>query len=298
MTTKTPEHKKPVLIGGIVLTVLLIAGLGGLYFWISSFTYVYTDDAAIAGNHVSVSAKILGRVQNLTVDEGAQVAKGQLLVQLDDSDLRAQENQVSTGLVSAEQNVALKKVDLRGAQDDFDRANAQFKSGFISREQYDHAKSALDTAKVQNSIAVAQMGNTRAQLGVIQTQLQNTRINAPISGFIAKRSVMPGEVVQPGQTIFLINDLRHIWITADYEETKIRLVHPGESAEVFIDAYPGRPLKGRVIQVGANIADPPFQISDSTKTTQKVPVKILLNKVPDSMVLLPGMSVETKIRIN
>jgi membrane fusion protein (multidrug efflux system) len=297
MKTKIEEHKKPVLTGGIVLSVILIAGLGGLYYWISTFKYAYTDDASIDGDHVSVSAKMLGRIRKLEVDEGANVEAGQLLAELDDADLRAQENQSNTGLVSAEENVVLKRVDLQKAQQDFERAEIQFKSGFISKEQYDHTKNALDSAKVQNSIAASEVSNNQAQLGVIQTQLQSTKILAPISGTIAKRSVMPGEVVQPGQVIFLINDLKHIWVTANFEETKIRLVHPGQSAEVYIDAYPHHPFKGRATQVAAKITDPPFQISDTTKTTQKVPVKILLDSAPDSIKLLPGMSVEVKIKV-
>lgn len=297
MPTKTPEHKKPILIGGIILAVLFTVGLGGLYYWINSFKYVYTDDASIDGDHVSVSSKMMGRIRSLTVDEGAKVTIGQLLAELDDSDLKAEETRDSTGLVSAEENVTLSKVNLKKAQDDFDRADLQFKGGVISKEQYDHGKSALDTAKVQYKISLDQVSNTRAQLGMVQTQLKNTRILAPISGIIAKRSVMPGEVAQAGQVIYLINDLNHIWVTANYEETKIRLVHPGQSVKIDVDAYPGRPLKGRVTQIAAKITDPPFQISDTTKTTQKVPVKILLDRVPGSMVLLPGMSVEAKIRV-
>ncbi|HBE80232.1 MAG TPA: hypothetical protein DDW65_21000, partial [Firmicutes bacterium] len=234
MKTKIEEHKKPILTGSIVLGIILIAGLGGLYYWISTFRYVYTDDASIDGDHVSVSAKMLGRIQKLEVDEGANVEEGQLLAELDDADLRAQENQSNTGLVSAKENVILKRVDLQKAQEDFERAAIQFKSGFISKEEYDHAKNAFDSAQVQNSIAASQVSNTQAQLGVIQTQLGSTKIFAPISGTIAKRSVMPGEVVQPGQVIFLINDLKHVWVTANFEETKIRLVHPDQSAEVDV----------------------------------------------------------------
>jgi membrane fusion protein (multidrug efflux system) len=298
MKTKTDDHKKPIVLGGIILLVLLIAGIGGLFYWISTLKYVETDDAAIDGNHVSVSAKMLGRIKNLLVDEGAKVEAGQLLIQLDDADLRAQETQSSTGLVSAQANVSLAKVTLKKAQDDFDRSDVQFKAGYVSKEQYDHAQSALDTSKVQYSIAVAQVNNTQAQLGVIQTGLLNTKIIAPISGIIAKRSVMSGEVVQPGQVIFLINDLHRVWVTANFEETKIRLIRPNESVEISVDAYPYHTIKGRVIQVGAAIVPPPFQISDTTKTTQKIPVKILFDRIPDSMALFPGMSVEAKIRVN
>lgn len=291
------EHKKPVVSGIIILGIIFMAGLGGLYYWMNSLRYVYTDKAAVDGDHVSVSAKILGRIQNLTVDEGDQVMKGQLLAQLDDIDLRAQENQASTGLVSAKQNVNLSQVNLKKAQDDFERTNAQFKSGFVSKEEFDHAKSALDSAKVQLAIAQAQVSNTQAQLGVIQTQLQDTQIVAPLSGSIAKRAVMKGEVVQPGVVIFLINDLNHTWVTANFEETKIRKIRLGQVAAVMVDAYPNHSFKGRVVDIAAKIMDPPFEISDITKTTQRVPVKILLDPFPKSLRLLPGMSVEVKIKV-
>jgi multidrug resistance efflux pump len=65
----------------------------------------------------------------------------------------------------------------------------------------------------------------------------------------------------------------------------------------MVDAYPNHPFMGRVVEIAAKIMDPPFQISDTTKTTQRVPVKILLDPFPKSMRLLPGMSVEVKIRV-
>ena len=104
--------------------------------------------------------------------------------------------------------------------------------------------------------------------------------------------------MQPGQTIFTINDLNDVWITANYEETTIRRIRVGQTVDINVDAYPYRSFKGKVIQIGSGIKPPPFEIGESTKTTQKIPVKILLTKIPDSVELLPGMSVETNIRVN
>ena len=72
-----------------------------------------------------------------------------------------------------------------------------------------------------------------------------------------------------------INNLNDVWVTANLEETKIRMIRPDEPVDINVDAYPGRSFKGKVIQVGSAIVPPPFEIGESTKTTQKIPVKIL-----------------------
>ncbi len=297
MKNETEAQRKPILIGGIILAVLVAAGLGFLYYWISELSYVSTDDAAVTGYQVAVSAKMLGRIRDLLADEGAKVAAGQLLVRLDDTDLRAQEAQAVTALNSARENLVLAKVNLDKTRQDFGRSKALLDTGVIPREQYDHAVKAVDAAQAQYAIARTQIDSSQAQLGVVRTQLANTQIVAPLAGTIAKRSALPGEIVQAGQAIFTINDLRHVWISANFEETKIRLIHLQQAAAITVDAYPGQPLAGRVVQIGANIIPPPFQIGDTTKTTQKIPVKIALGSVPDATPLVPGMSVEIKIKV-
>lgn len=292
---KTEEQKKPMVFARIILAVLVAAGIGFLVYWFIFSRYVSTDDAAIDGNHVSVSAKMMGRVRNLTVDEGATVTAGQLLVQLDDTDLQAQEVQATASLDYANQNLDLAKVNLDRTQADFDRTKTLMDTGNATKEQYDHAVKTLAASKVQYSISQAQVETAKAQLGIIATQLLNTKITAPISGTIAVKSVMPGEVVQPGQTIFTINNLDDVWITANFEETKIRMIHLDEPADINVDAYPFRTFKGKVIQIGAGIKPPPFEIGESTKTTQKIPVKLQLTRIPGAVSLLPGMSVEVNI---
>ncbi|HEX3044745.1 MAG TPA: efflux RND transporter periplasmic adaptor subunit, partial [Bacillota bacterium] len=223
---------------------------------------------------------------------------GQLLVQLEDSDLRAQEAQANASLNYAKKNLVLAKVNLDRAQDDLVRLKTLLANGNTTQEQYDHAAKAVETANAQYSIAQAQIDTANAQLGVIQTQLQNTRIVSPISGVVAKRNIKAGEVVQPGQAIFTINDPDHFWITANFEETKIRLIHTGQTVAITVDAYPDRKFTGRVDQISAAIVPPPFSIGETTKTTQKIPVKILFDKIPDGVSLLTGMSVEVKIKLH
>ena len=267
---KNEHQKKPVIIGGIILSIFIITGLAFLFYWIIFSGYEYTDDAAVDGIHVSISSKIMGRIKNLSVNEGDKVKIGDPLVQLDDADLNAQEAQAV--------------VILNKAKMDYQRQKNLYSMGSSTLEQYQNASNALESANAQDLI--------------IKTQILNTQITAPIYGIIAKRFFMTGDVVQPGQPIFTVNDVNQVWVVANYEETKIRKIKVGQTAVITIDAYPNESFKGKVELIYSGIVPPPFTIGESTKTTQKIPVKISFDKIPESRIILPGMSVETKIKVN
>jgi membrane fusion protein (multidrug efflux system) len=288
-------RKRPVLFGTLILILLVGTGLvlGSLWL-LDAINYVSTDDAAIDGDHVDVSAKMLGRIAKLTAQEGDKADPGQLLVLLDDTDLRAQEAQATASLNYAKRNVELSKINLDRAQSDADRARTLFGTGAMTKEQNDHAANALDAASAQYAIALAQVDTADAQLGVLENQLLNTRITSPISGVVAKKSLMPGDVVQPGQTIYSINDLDSVWVTANFEETKIGRIAIGAPVQINVDAFGGKAYAGKVVLIGAGILTPPFSIGDFTKTTQRVPVRISLDKRQSS--LIPGLSVEVKVK--
>jgi len=295
---KKKGRRAPIIVGALILLVLLGVGITFGTIWIlNSIKYVSTDDAAIDGDHVNVSAKMLGRIKSVLVEEGSKVEAGQLLVLLDDLDLRAQEMQAASSLNYTRENLVLARVNLDKTRDDFNRTNTLFKGAAATREQYDHAGRALETANAQYSIAQAQVDTANAQLRVIEAQLLNTRITAPISGTIAKKPLMPGELVQPGQTILSINDLQHLWVTANFEETKIGRIRVDDPVKITVDAYASYPFTGRVAQIGAAIVPPPFSIGEFTKSTQRIPIKIELENNTEDMVLLPGMSVEVKIEV-
>ncbi len=210
-------RKGPVVFGTVILIVLAGVGLVlGLRWLVDTINYVSTDDAAIDGDHVDVSSKMLGRISGLLAEEGDKVETGRLLVVLDDTDLHAQEAQASASLDYAKRNVALSKINLDRAQSDADRARILFGTGAMTKEQNDHAVNALEAAQAQYDIALAQVDTAGAQLGVIENQLLNTKIDSPIDGVVARKLMMPGDVVQPGQTIYTINDLDRLWITANF----------------------------------------------------------------------------------
>jgi membrane fusion protein (multidrug efflux system) len=194
------------------------------------------------------------------------------------------------------------------AREDFSRASAQYSDKVVTREQYDHARQALQMAEAQQEVAVSQVNTSRAQLGVVETQLQNMRILTPSTGVVARKWVMPGDIVQPGQPIYTLYDLGNLWITANFEETKLYSVRVGDSVEISVDAHPGVNFRGRVLLIGAAAASqfaliPPNNASGNfTKVTQRVPVKISIEapspgQKPERISLLPGMSAEVRIRV-
>jgi multidrug resistance efflux pump len=138
---------------------------------------------------------------------------------------------------------------------------------------------------------------------VAEVQNGDARIDvlAPSSGVIARRWVVTGDIVEPGQAIFTVYDLGNLWITANFEETKLPSLRVGEPVEIRVDAYKNRRLSGRVRTVGVATASEfslfPAQNASGnyTKVSQRVPVRIGLDAIP--VRLIPGMSVEVKIRI-
>ncbi len=306
---KTPGKKlhrrKRVLIP--TLLMLIVAAVVIVYWYNYLRGYVSTDDAVIDSDAVTISSKILGRIVALNADEGDSVKVGELLVQIDDSDLRSQEAQSRASLDYMQENVSVSRIALDRAKDDFDRASMQFKDRVITKEQFDHARKALEMAQAQLSVAQSQVKASQAQLAVVETQLGNTKIIAAASGVIARKWVVPGDIVQAGQPIFTLYNLSDVWVTANFEETKLASIHQGDSVEISVDAFPDQTFHGRVELIGAAAASqfsliPPNNASGNfTKVTQRVPVKIVLLKsdgdAPADHKLLPGMSVEVKIRV-
>ena len=298
-------RKKRVLIPFFIL--ILALAFGAWYWYKNLRNFVSTDDAYVDADRVSISSKVLGRLVLLTVDEGSRVKQGELLVRLDDTDLQAQVEQAKANLAFAQNSLPLAKVNLDRATDDFGRADLQFKGAVITKEQYVHAREALEGAKAEYGIAVSRIAVAKAQAGVVETQLQNMTIFAPFDGVVAKRWLMAGDVAQPGQPILTIYDTRLIWVTANLEETKLARVKLHEPVEVAVDTYAGRPFTGKVGLIGDYTAAqfsliPPNNASGNfTKITQRVPLRIFLDdRTPENRAaypLRPGMSVEIKIRL-
>jgi membrane fusion protein (multidrug efflux system) len=297
-------------------------------------SYYSTDDAYIDADRVAVSAKILGRIMTIYADEGDSVKTGELLVTIDSSDLYSQLLQAKAAFLQAssmieqakarfeldQKNETVQEINVSRASDDFDRASAQYDGKVISKEQYDHAKKTfesskamLDASKAQADVSKSQIGvaestakTSSAQISILETSLRNTRIFAPAKGRIAKRWLLPGDVVQPGQPVFTITRDSLFYVMAFFEETKVAGIHMGKNAEFTVDAFPGLKIKGKVLTVGSNTAAefsliPPNNASGNfTKVTQRIPIKISIDEIKNeskdpSFHFVAGMSVYVKI---
>jgi membrane fusion protein, multidrug efflux system len=291
----------------LILAIIGAAAAAWFYFT-NKRDYVSTDDATIDGSRVSVSAKMLGRIDGLEADEGDTVRQGQILFRLDPSDLLAQEVQAAASVALAHENIRLAKVSVERARADFERASAQFRDKVIPVEQFDHVRSEFESAQARLGIAAAQARAADAQLGIVRTQLRNSEIQSPMDGVIAKRWALPGDVVQPGQAVFSVNDMKTLWVIANLEENRLAAIHLNDRVKIRVDAYPGREFSGTVTRIGSNTAAqfsliPPNNAAGNfTKITQRIPVKISIEPSPGgetggTVRLMPGMSAEVKVKV-
>ena len=149
--------------------------------------------------------------------------------------------------------------------------------------------------------AEAQVQRARAALEQAQLNLQYTTVRAPVSGIVDKRSVEPGQTVQPGQPLFAIVMIDDLWVTANYKETQLRDMRPGQSATISVDAT-GKKYKGHVESIGGatgarfSLLPPENATGNFVKVVQRIPVRIAIEPNQDPQhTLRPGMSVEPTV---
>lgn len=192
------------------------------------------------------------------------------------------------------------------AQQEVDQAIAQARS---ANAQLAGAQKAASTRADQVQAAKTQVDSGEQQVKAAESELQAADINlgyaslaAPMAGTIAQKTVAPGNYVQPGTQLMAIVPLQ-VWITANYKETQLDLMRPGQAVQVKVDACPHARIEGRVdsIQRGAGqafaILPPENATGNYVKVVQRVPVKIVLDQVPRDCPLGPGMSVQPKVKV-
>jgi membrane fusion protein, multidrug efflux system len=403
---------------------VVIGAKYGVEYWIYTMTHVYTDDARVKGTMVSLSPEVSGLVRRIHVDEGKEVKKGMVLIEIDQSDYLTQLAQseaayeaVQTQLWEAQRDLDLQiqrqgselarakalvdakksklseaETDLalerdksknnileaeasykaglsrlkemehgvKAAESDLDRARKLYAEGIIATERRDQAQVAFDQAaarfasaregveqvKARHAAAIAsermvelhvrrvttlhaevqeteaayqlalanagvedlkrerikaleaKLKEEEAKVAAARLRLENTMIHSPIDGVVSRKRVEPGEMVQRGQPILVVNDPRDVWVLTNVKETYIRDVHVGSPVDVWVDAYPSRVFRGTVESIGAAAISefalfPPT--GNFTKVEQRIPVRITVDSVDG--LLKPGMMVIVGIEI-
>ncbi len=372
---KTDRKRIAVAVGVVVAVV------GAFAWWLHARKFEDTDDAQVDGYISSISPRVAGTVVRVLVDDNKTVKEGDVLVELDTTDLEVAVAQARAAVAQAEAAVAAEQpnvsitetsnraavqtaqdevvntqADLEAARRDLDQAEANNRfaqqqkeraalllaSKTVPQQEFDQKAAAADATRaaveaarkrVEQRVAKLQQAQARlaearanaprqlvareagvsvrqANLELAQAQLRQTQLNlgyarvtAPVAGIIGKRMVNVGDRVQPGQQLMALTQNAELWVTANFRETQIEHMQPGQPASVHVDAL-DRDYDGTVESfAGAtgsrfSLLPPENATGNYVKVVQRVPVRITLKPgQPEMDRLRPGMSAEPKVRV-
>lgn len=325
------EKKKIVFL--IIFVVVAIVAV--VLWWLNYRKYISTDDANLDTYRISISPQVMGQVARLHVMEGDTVKQGEVLLVLDDSvasarvrQAEAQREQQLAQLASQRVNLVTARKELNIARlteqlnlENYRRAKAQYERNVIPLEKFQDVEQVWQASRLQTEIArdrfpvveaeikatEAVIRATEAAIASARAELGYYRVTAPADGIIGKRWVLPGDMVEAGQTAFTLNRGTDIWVAVYLEETKFKEIYLGQRAQFTLDAYDKLTFEGRVYYIGDNTASefalvPPNNASGNfTKVTQRIPLKISIDKVEgdegqkNRIKLVSGMSATVKI---
>ena len=330
----------PLAIGAVLAVALVL----GVRFYMHARAFESTDDAFLDAHVVGVSTKIAGYVDKVAVDDNQHVKKGDLLVQIDARDVQARLEQASASVAAARSaadeartrldvlaaNVTQGEADVQAAKTTADLARRdaeRYRSmppGAASEKERDDAlaaaeKSAADVGSAEAKLAAARAQLVNGQSAVktaeaavqqalavqhqAQLDLDYTRIVAPNDGRVTRRTVESGAYVNVGQALLAVVP-DEVWVTANFKETQLTQMRPGQPVDIEVDAYPQHAFKGHVdsIQSGTgahfSVLPPENATGNYVKVVQRVPVKIVFDEKPaEQFVLAPGMSVVPDVKV-
>ncbi len=205
-----------------------------------------------------------------------------------EAELNAAQQQVT----SAQKEAASRKVALDAAQSHINQAQAEVENSQANRKQV--AVRTADAGTASAAVAAA-----RANLEAAELQLSYTTLVAPVDGVVTRKSVEVGQIVAPGQGLMTVIPLQDVWVTANFKETQLANVRPGQRAEIDVDMY-GRSIRGHVDSIAGatgsrlSLLPPENATGNFVKVVQRIPVKILVDE-KDALVLRPGMNADVTI---
>ena len=194
----------------------------------------------------------------------------------------------------AKRNVEVAKAQLDAAKARVDQARAG-----VALARADVKQVSMKTADAQAKLAKVEQA--RGALDAAQLNLSYTDIVAPVNGVATHKQVEPGQVVQAGQGLLVVVPLQDVWVTANFKETQLKYMRPGQKAEVHVDTY-GKTFPGHVDSIAGatgsvlSLLPPENATGNYVKVVQRIPVKIVLDPIsPDKAVLRPGMNVDATV---
>ncbi len=323
-----------------MLLLVVLPGIGlaiGLYFYVQSLSYATTDDAFIKQDKVYVAAEVSGRLRSLPVREYERVKAGTLLLELDKvrftlSLLAAQANldQVKSNLESliAEYHLRQTKLvrinsDLAYARRNYARIRKVAKPGFASASTLDQAHQRFEDTKSSEVSSLQAIEVVKARLDddpgkpveqfssyrqaaaerdLAALRLKKAAVYASMDGIVGPLTIRPGDFVPVGRPLFPLVATSY-YIQANFKETDLTHIRPGQRALITVDAYPHRTWKATVERISPATGSefsllPPENASGNwVKVVQRVAVRLRLEKIANSPPLRSGLSVHVSIDV-
>jgi membrane fusion protein (multidrug efflux system) len=317
----------------LMLVLPIILAVFGAAEYLAEEPYVWTDDAFVRAPKESLNARVAGQVVEIAVKDNQRVRKGQLLFRIDPEPYHIAVDEAEARLGSARIQIdALKAIylqqlaELQSAKDsaDFDqreyaRKKALVASDFTPRELYERAETDLKVAHQHITSVEQQIANTAAALNgdpnieidhhptvrAAKAQLERARLDlsyatvvAPDDGIVTRvDDLQVGDFVNPGAAVFSLLSSQRIWIEANFRETGLANMRPGQEATIDVDAYPDRRFKAHVVSMspgtGSDFAvlPPENATGNWVKVVQRLPVRLELDEFDPNRPLFSGISV-------
>lgn len=321
----------------LVIVILIAAIAYGLYYFLVARFHEDTDDAYVNGNVVQITPQVTGTVVAVNADDTQTVKAGDPVVVLDPADARVALDQAEANLAQtvrqvrglfADDNqyqaqVAQRQSDLSRAQDDLKRRLTVAQTGAVSQEEISHARDAVKSAQAAVEAAQQQLASNRALTAnttianhpnvqasaakVRDAYLNNARntLPAPVTGYVAKRSVQVGQRVSPGTPLMAIVPLGAVWVDANFKEVQLKHMRIGQPVELTADVYGSSVVyHGKVVGFSAGTGSAfsllPAQNATGNwiKVVQRLPVRIALD--PQELEKHPlriGLSMQADVSI-
>lgn len=238
---------------------------------------------------VSVGTQVSGIVNKLYVDYNSVVKKGQVIAELDKTNLISQLNSAKASLQSAQANVQSAQASLNYQSSNFSRYTTLFNKGLVSADDYENARLTYLQAKENVTTSQQQVASAREEVARAQTNLGYATITSPIDGVVTSKSVEEGQTVAASfstpELFKIAKDLTNMQVVADVDEADIGNVKAGERVEFTVDAYPNDKFYGTVTQVRL----------EATTTNNVVTYEVVISAPNGDLKLKPGLTANVTI---
>jgi HlyD family secretion protein len=245
---------------------------------------------------VKVSADVMGKVVQLPIKEGDRVKKGQLMLQLDDTQYRSAHSQARAARASAEARLREVESSLKVAESSYKRQKALFEQHLLSEAEWDQATTNYESARAAVATSREEIARSQAALEGASDNLSKCRFLAPFDGVVSALNVEAGEVVitgtmnNPGTQILVVSDLSRMLVRADVDETDVVDLKLGQKTKITVDALPDTSFPGTVTEIG-NTAK--RMLTGGAEGQTNFEVKVVFDQ--DVPQVRPGMTADVEI---